>query len=566
MNETYDQADEDKVWRDRFQGLETTVEQPSRELTERVVAMIQQHTLEPKKLSAEKVPSRFMNYGRRVLVAAAVVMIVSLFWASEGGQGSKLFAQVQESIKKKRWVHLVGNGFDGKKIEEWFSDSQKIYAVRQDSFTLWEDLSKGTFLQHNQGSSVIFEGPIGKSNRMSLATLFFELGTKPLTVGSKLDDAVIKSVRQRSESREGRPTDIYDFVLQTPGQPDFLFSFTTDRETKLPVLMEIVAGRNKRSMVIDFPEDGPADIYAIGVSKEVSIARYRKFNEEEIAPTTWTQWFSKCKRQKDGFHDYEAVFCVVPGTPYRVMTYRDESWKLESWQDDSSALPDTQIPEDEVVRNRWWIQRLKSGQRKTVSEFDGTTLIRNGQVVKSDEKLDAYQAALKDGEAGLFLLQTLTSPPTLQMGSEDQSTVESKTDSRLEIYREGGFQGIQWTLFEKLETPPLETTVPLASSILDPKQNYIPKEFSQRIGGSESFFQRPNRIGWLIDDVKGIAKLEQDGLPNKIEMVKVQFMENQRTIAGLFYPTLIKIQLHSLSKDEALRECDLHVYVRQLNK
>ncbi len=48
MNETYDQADEDKVWRDRFQGLETTVEQPSRELTERVVAMIQQHTLNPR--------------------------------------------------------------------------------------------------------------------------------------------------------------------------------------------------------------------------------------------------------------------------------------------------------------------------------------------------------------------------------------------------------------------------------------------------------------------------------------------------------------------------------------
>ncbi|MBL7188592.1 MAG: hypothetical protein ISS70_19885 [Phycisphaerae bacterium] len=374
------------------------------------------------------------------LAAAAAIIIAVLIGISQFGGSingsSQVFASMLEEMQKIPWVHSVMEVDQSEEpIESWVSFDPSIVILKGldgDGTVMYVNFSQE--VQHVYSRD---------SNRITVSTVpdtFSHMG--PKTAFEMIEfmmDSVkasgTKITREKTE-QDGVPVEIIRAVSDVQD-----VAVIRDIERNLPISVEYKAldnapDRISGRMILDYPEQGPGDIYAVGAPKDADVFDTRpKGNLKDLTKEIQ-------RRFNKGFGDYIAVVLESSGSredpndprhPNMVLVMRrsGELWRLDRYiaADTSRRKGDKTKSLYEAIKDIWQnpaVERILELEDKKALIgqvlFDGKYSIScnqiRGEVHKSKWRGDASQLTMESLPAIVW-----TNPFMLTMGNANEEKV-----------------------------------------------------------------------------------------------------------------------------------------------
>lgn len=317
---------------------------------------------------------------------AAVIVCVAVVILWNRSTQTLLADEIVEAISDKPWMHAVGKGSRGIDVEMWYSPSNGIVASQYGEHILFLDSSRGTMDIFEKGDAPVPEvsrreidaglkKTLSEQERM-LEALFFGNPAQAFQNGeSKLIDHAKKTIQQNGHTFiEHR----FTTKSERADQP-LLTVLRVDPQTHLPVYWKSTIGDQEVfSGRIEFPEQGPQTIYAMGVPRDVRIVDQTPSDDLKQVLAAW-------KKGRTRFDNYRAV--VVKGDSandraggwiVHQIWRKGLKWRVEQlryppgFRDGS---PDTVVPPDADPAT-WWLERGEEWEAMPEAVSDGTREIR----------------------------------------------------------------------------------------------------------------------------------------------------------------------------------------------
>lgn len=269
--------------------------------------------------------------GLAALVLVAVVLTMSSHDA---------WARVADTLRGKAWVRLTLKVPPGTKIpgdlslpETWFSAKQRTGARTFRKAAGFVDFAHQETWQYDPQKDTISV----TSTRESVNADFGFLGLlltliSPGEAAYELPPTTVEIVeRDRREVADGdRRWVEFTFACRDARRKpaDFRVTFRVDPQTNLPFEMtsteKLAPGdpATERTYVVDYPESGPADIYALGVPRTAKVVdRRRKPTADE--PQLQELFAAYDEVRKEPMESYKAVVMMtLPGKTDVLSAYR----------------------------------------------------------------------------------------------------------------------------------------------------------------------------------------------------------------------------------------------------
>ena len=207
------------------------------------------------------------------VVAATVLLGLFAFWTA---QPLTSWAEMIEMLKATPWVQT-----DSGRTSSWFSDSNQIVARRGANQTVFVSGNAGTHLNYDRQDDRIYQTDAAdqwlplESDLMAWLARSLDGSTD-----QKADWKLVSETASSIDDETGRWLKL-TVVFQSTKPVAKLFTavFLMNPETKLPVSCQVrdgalggaVSGSNWRSVSFDYPTEGPANIFDLGVATETPI-------------------------------------------------------------------------------------------------------------------------------------------------------------------------------------------------------------------------------------------------------------------------------------------------------
>ena len=299
----------------------------------------------------------FQRNGRRSrrkpllgFAAAVAASIASAFWFF---RSSDLWADVVKAVQGKPWIHLNCRGANpGQARELWISTSRAVGGWRsEDQISFFDDRLRIIYRYEPQ-KKVLYRLP-APAHELDQGQQFLEIfqglfrGDAELKTG--FSGLVLKEQKRRQTEKDGQKWDQYELVFQTPTRPDddFRMTFVVDGQTRLPGSMTMKnAGGDSAEFTFDYPERGPADIYALGVPKDANLV-------DRVPTGDMSRILAGIQSGRDRFDDFHAIVVRdLPPPPGRgpglafpmafLVWKKGKRWRVEVGM--VAALLEDQVP------------------------------------------------------------------------------------------------------------------------------------------------------------------------------------------------------------------------------
>lgn len=443
-----------------------------------------------------------------LLMAAATVAIVcvSLFWSNSS---QNAWAEVAVQVRGKPWIHFQ-SGEDGTRRELWLSIPRDVAALKDLHIARFDDQRAGVRYELNTDANKIIRMPIlDPIGGQSMTRFFGAIFQGNAQVGDRFaEDRIVKQLR-RNITDNGQPWVEYELQLERAEQQATVI-VRVDPETNLPVWMVVRvpkgphrAEEENLRYTIDYPADGPADIYGLGVDKSLAV-------EDRVPPADLAKIIEILNKSREGLDNYLAVVQRGRGFP-TIVHRRGEQWRV------SLSVPTQngfQNPPTEGDLNAWWREQLKTFQMQQILLCDGQYVYRYDwsgaiPVSKRDQSIrpgEGHAAAHFHVNAHEAMVEFHAFP---LIESTAQSTVTFDPQGT------GGPEGS--VLIQMNFTTPEPQAYRTAKYWLDPKRGYVA----------------------MKSEMSDCASLEADptaGIDQK--RPTYEFSEFRQSPQGLWYPTI----------------------------
>jgi hypothetical protein len=316
------------------------------------------------------------RWGLGITAAAAVVaaIVVALALRAETS-----FAEVAAAVLKQPWIHAQETFTGGKMSEGWFSESQQISVLRRPDSVEYRDGRLQVYYTYNLKEQVLYRGPEYRrtasnyygSMAAGICLLLQQERTldKPLTHLEFLDLARdrMKVLDQEvaKVTVDGRLWLDYRMTVSVPdlAQPATLL-FRVDATTKLPRLCRFEGQWQGKPTIdetrFDYPEIGPADVYALGVPKSAKLV-------DRVPAGDLKRILETLRAGRERMDNYRSVFVmhsddvnskwwtVLPDVMYR----RGDKFRAD-YAGGLPAAPElAKHPAKDEDRGKWWRERVK---------------------------------------------------------------------------------------------------------------------------------------------------------------------------------------------------------------
>lgn len=221
-----------------------------------------------------------------VLSAAATIVFVLVWRLFPSGDA---WASLLEAVKSKPWIHITGKTTVGKPIEVWYSFPRRVGGSRSDELVAFGDLRLGVNYLYRTDTKRIYRTRLEKSAGDGLdylQTLFaaFARGDKKLALPE--NEVRLAKQQYRDVTEDGQHWRQYELTLEVRDAPSdpIVAVVRVDPQSGLPKSCRLVLPDDPQEILlaIDYPESGPADIYALGVPKTAEIVDHRVSPEADF--------------------------------------------------------------------------------------------------------------------------------------------------------------------------------------------------------------------------------------------------------------------------------------------
>ncbi len=308
------------------------------------------------------------------------------------------FADVAKAVFDKPWIHMRITTNGQTEVEGWFSPAKNISASKSADAFVYEDYRLRVSEKYDTNTKEVTRIPIvWKSPHREFETTVAVLASllqenQPATdprpqfsfLGPEREKMKLIEQRMNRVTEGGKTWFEYQLKVADPAstQPIQLF-YRVDVATKLPVLCRVSGqwdGKTAtRETQFDYPDNGPADLYALGVPRTTKLVdRVPDDDVQRILDTI------KAGRQR--MDDYRAVFVKNVDMPeaywwtsspivfYRKGTKYRADYPCES----VGNIAATKRPKEGEDLGTWWRGRTKSFRYYPLYVVrDGTTFTSN---------------------------------------------------------------------------------------------------------------------------------------------------------------------------------------------
>lgn len=340
-------------------------------------------------LSTSPVATPARRFGRLVPAIAGGALAAALLVAALLTFGPRdAWAQVAKNLHAKTWVRWTLQippdlpedqiPADVRKQPPviWLSLQKKVAASRFLESVYYVDLGQQELYRYEPPKETVYRASTSDHD----AAFFEQAGTllRLASQGSpdlKLPETASLKLLERTQREvheEGRTWVDFTFRLEDSRRnpPEYLTTIRVDAETRLPARMieQLTAGDKPvvRTFVFDYPETGPADVYALGVPRTAKVVDVRlPGGAKEIAaahakgrlkPMDHYTAIGLMTHPKTGWRDIMTAHRIeFDGSTYRLawadlmalLEFRQKLWKKEI------AIPDDADPAE------WWKEAVK---------------------------------------------------------------------------------------------------------------------------------------------------------------------------------------------------------------
>jgi len=304
-----------------------------------------------------------------VATVAGAVLIALLAYPSP----SVGWADVTKAIQSQKWIRGRGALTGGRGGTMWLSPERQIWARRGGRFFQFVDGRERAKYEYFGGA--IVKRPLGEEDAGRVL---------PMDALSRDEDAIgpwlfgrVKIVDQeRREVMEGGKRWIEFQMVLFPGKANQA-TLRVDPETRLPVYLFVTSPDDaslSHKWEFDYPEDGPTDIYALGVPREAKI--------DDRMPSDEAQ----------RLFDAMAASRAMIGD-FRLMVAEDEEDRVfivcrkgDRWRVDVCGGLDPREPAVDQAVSDWFAELLKRSNPIPLYICDGKTVYRNPSLGRSAEE------------------------------------------------------------------------------------------------------------------------------------------------------------------------------------
>lgn len=262
-------------------SLKAAVEQI---VAEPIAAVDVERALLPVRRMSASNAARRTFWWRRTLVLAGLAACLLVSFVIFQSTGHSAWADVVEAVAGRPWLHGSGESTNGQKVEFWYSAQKRVMASKMGDQVLFSDARTGVMETYGNGGGqppAIQRRAISAGNRQRMAeqgVLFQALlggNVEKFLAGS---GAELVEQRRRKVTVGGKQREEYRFVIADTTGSGIRTETTmlVDPKTKLPTRWDVIsrgpAGeKHGISCELDYPDSGPASIYALGVPRSAPV-------------------------------------------------------------------------------------------------------------------------------------------------------------------------------------------------------------------------------------------------------------------------------------------------------
>ncbi len=494
--------------------------QPPADVLDRVRARLHENAVQ----SPSAAPARTTaSWTKRVWFAgagAAAVVLITLLFSRQ--PSTIAWSQVAEAVRAVPWIHLKFRDDEGQSGEEWLSFSQNIVAIRCGHMVKFWGTQSGVLYEYDSRKKKLYRLPMSDGDAKefeSLGRLFQAICRGDGIVERAFSPQLrIVKQRQRTETEQGRRWILYELELQrtydgleTPREmATTAVEIRVDPEKMLPDSMTEFVGEVKVEAAFDYPNEGPADIYALGVPRDAPI-------EDRTPPAELSRILKLIEQNRCNFGDYLAV---SGDNSKEAMNVRIVQCKGEKLRVD-------------MCGTEQYIQRNDKKERvgKSVRVASAADL-RNwwreyGEEIKTSGVLQPLTR--RDKYAGRYRVELLAYPPTLDLQQLASSLVTAHLDPK---GQNGPAGSVRVGLLYASRGGPDDT-------------DRVTFPFSK-----QEYWLQPKYGYAVVKQVISYSRKDDDHPLKKSQLI-FEYDDFHQTPRGIWYPTVSRWKIASASQNKS---------------
>jgi|GEM_PF-4876848 len=348
-----------------------------------------------KSAPAVKAPSDRSRVGKLVpwMMAAAMCLTIAAWFF----RPADLWAEVLQNTQKQPWIHATIRVSQSDQVQEfWHSTSRGQSASRSKEQILVVDRALRTMDRYEPQEKILYRFPVTADDLIQqdqLLGLFEGLFRGEVKPGVGFRGTVLKEQKRRQIDKGGQKWD--EFKLQwhspPPGGPEVQMTFYVDPQTHLPQSMTGKFGMESAEFTFDYPENGPGDIYALGVPKDAKLV-------DRVPKGDMARILAGIKAGHDRFDDYQGMIvedCLPGLTPGKgqkmnrvfLVWKKGKKWRVECGY--CTALQASSIPAGKG-KKEWVREAFKKTEFETMNICDGRSVYL-GERRDKDNKRDQFE-------------------------------------------------------------------------------------------------------------------------------------------------------------------------------
>lgn len=392
-------------------------------LTSRVMSQVRQAAaaasnlgetthVSPSKL-VHSVSRRYPRLFTTAVGAVAMVSLVLLIAVMLIPSPSISWADVTSAIHEQGWIRGTATFTDGATATMWLSSEQNLWAFNLRGSSYFYDGRQRVKYELRAGANSITKLPLGEDNAERVLSMNALAGNGSAVGHWLFGTEKIVSQKRREVTERGKTWIDFDLALWRGDMNQA--TLRVDPTTRLPVYLQLSSPTDPERSIkwhFDYPSEGPADIYALGVPRDTPINDLMPSDDALAVLHAITQ-------SRESIGDFRLLVAHPnPTQPGSVVWRKGDCWRVEIYLDHNYA-----VREAEPLDNQNWVERLE--QRLTQCESiptyvcDGTTVWENANLlpagVKPQWQVSAHTAPqdLMSGEG----FGSLPRAPNVQLAS-----------------------------------------------------------------------------------------------------------------------------------------------------
>lgn len=298
---------------------------------------------------------------------AAVAMLLVAFFSPSRSAG---WEDVVKAIRDRPWMRARTTHLNGKTGTMWLSTQRQIWAFRSDEFFQFSDGAQRAKYEYRVGAKQITKFPLGENDLQRVMPLN-DLAQDKQVLGPWLfGSEKIVSQQRREIVEDGKRWIEFDLVLWRGDSNQT--TLRVDPQTKLPVFLSLKAPNDAKKTIqweFDYPEDGPQNVYALGVPAEITI-------DDRMLPNEGLKAIDGIAASRARIGDFRLIVAEEGQFFLHVVQRKGSRWRIDY------CMPQRFVGNfDKPAQDQTWLdfyeQRLKTYEQIPLYVCDGQTVFEN---------------------------------------------------------------------------------------------------------------------------------------------------------------------------------------------